>query len=101
MVAFPRPRAVIVFCNLIHCFSTFSLTFPSSRCLSSQISFIIRDGPVDLVGGRGGGEGVVEFAKINLQSPNRALKKIEYATLEKKLQSKTSNVVIAQSILFE
>ena len=22
--------AVIVFCNLIHCFSTFSLTFPSS-----------------------------------------------------------------------
>ena len=75
MVAFPR--AVIVFCNLIHCFSTFSLTFPSSRCLSSQISFIIRDGPVDLVGGRGGGGGggVVEFAKINLQSPNRALKK--------------------------
>ena len=97
MVAFPR--AVIVLCNLIHCFSTFSLTFPSSRCLSSQISFIIRDGPVDLVGGRGGG--VVEFAKLNLQSPNRALKKIAYATLEKKLQSKTSNVVIAQSILFE
>ena len=28
MVAFPR--AVIAFCNLIHCFSTFSLTFPSS-----------------------------------------------------------------------
>ena len=28
MVAFPR--AVIVFCNLIHCFSTFSLTLPSS-----------------------------------------------------------------------
>ena len=28
MVAFPR--AVIVFCNLIHCFAIFSLTFPSS-----------------------------------------------------------------------
>ena len=28
MVAFPR--AVIVFCNLVHCFTTFSLTFPSS-----------------------------------------------------------------------
>ena len=28
MVAFPR--AMIVFCNLIHCFATFSLTFPSS-----------------------------------------------------------------------
>ena len=28
MVAFPR--AVIVFCNLIHRFSTFALTFPSS-----------------------------------------------------------------------
>ena len=28
LVAFPR--AVIVFCNLIHCFATFSLTFPPS-----------------------------------------------------------------------
>ena len=36
MVAFPR--AVIVFCNLIHCFSTFSLTFPSSLLKLPSVS---------------------------------------------------------------
>ena len=35
MVAFPR--AVIVFCNLIHCFATFSLTFPSSLLKLSNV----------------------------------------------------------------
>ena len=37
----------------------------------------IRDGPVDLVGGGGGGE----FVKKNLQSPKRALKKFAHPTL--------------------
>ena len=36
MVAFPR--AVIIFCNLIHCFSTFSLTFPSSLLKLPSVS---------------------------------------------------------------
>ena len=30
-------RAVIVFCNLIHCFATFSLTFPSSLLKLSNV----------------------------------------------------------------
>ena len=35
MVAFPR--AVIAFCNLVHCFSTLSLTFPSSLLKLSNL----------------------------------------------------------------
>ena len=35
MVAFPR--AVIVFCNLNHCFTTFSLTFPSALLKLSNV----------------------------------------------------------------
>ena len=38
MVAFPREA--ILFCDLIHCFTTFSLTFPSSLLKLSIISVV-------------------------------------------------------------
>ena len=65
---------------------------------------LIRDGPVDLVGGGGGGggRGVEEFVKIKFAEPQKGIKKnLHTQHCEKKLQSKTSNVVIVQSILFE
>ena len=47
--------------------STFALT----TSLISTLN-VVKDGPVDLVGGGEGGGGVEEFVKKKLQSPKRA-----------------------------
>ena len=64
--------------------------------------FMIRDGPVHLVeGGGGGGRRVEEFVKEYCKAPKGHKKNCTRNIVKKKMQSKTSNVVILQSILFE
>ena len=73
--------------------------YPRVLPWASSIQFV-KDGLVDLVRGEGGVEEFVK--KKQFAEPQKGIKKIAHATLWKKnLQSKTSNFVIVQSILFE
>ena len=62
----------------------------------------IGEGPVDLVGGGGGGRGVEEFVKKNAEPQKGIKKSFAHATSWKKnCNTYQYVVVIAQSILFE
>ena len=67
----------------------------------SRVYCFIRDRPVDLVRGGGGGEWKNQLQKKICRAPKGQKKICTRNIVKKKLQSKTSNVVIVQSILFE